>query len=152
MEIQSDAFKDKHEIPEEFTCHGKNMSPPLKWDNLPPHTVELALICEDPDAPQNPPFVHWVAYNIPKTKTGLEMGAGSKENSEISQGRNSAGEAYYLGPNPPPDTGIHRYYFRLFALDDRITLRAGASASELLDAIRDHVLAEAELCGRHEYH
>src|SRR5437016_766070 len=119
FKLESPAFKNSAEIPEDYTCHGKNISPPLKWSHVPEHAKELALICEDPDAPEKAPFIHWVAYHIPANFTELKEGVGHAD-KEFAQGKNSAGEITYMGPKPPENTGVHRYYFRLFAVDDTL--------------------------------
>ncbi len=152
FKIESPAFADAAKIPEDYTAHGKNISPPLKWANVPAHAKELALICEDPDAQKNPPFIHWVAYHIPAVLPELKENAGQSGDAEFAQGKNSAGEIAYTGPKPPPKTGSHRYYFRLFALDEILDIQQGASVEELMEAMRGHVIGEAEVMGKHEYH
>ena len=150
--LESSAFKNRADIPEQYTGHGKDISPPLKWNAVPPHTQEFALICEDPDAPNNPPYIHWVVYHIPAQQTGFDENASKTQKKNVMQGKNSRGEEGYTGPNPPEDSGVHRYYFRLFALDAPLQLGVGATVSELMEAMRDHVLGEAEVMGRHEFH
>jgi Raf kinase inhibitor-like YbhB/YbcL family protein len=150
--IESVAFKNSENIPEDFTAHGKNISPPLKWDGVPRHAQELALICEDPDAPKNPPFVHWVVYHIPVETKQIDENASEYSNGTLVLGKNSAGEETYIGPNPSENSGNHRYYFRLFALDSPVNLKKGASADELMEAMRGHIIAEADVMGKHQYH
>ena len=151
FKLESAAFKDQSRIPEDFTAHGKNISPPLSWSNVPHHAKELALICEDPDAP-NPPYIHWLAYHILAILPELKENAGQLNEAEFAQGKNSAGENAYTGPKPPPHTGSHRYYFRLFALDEIIDIRQGASVDELMEAMRGHIIGEADVMGKHESH
>lgn len=150
--LESDAFKNGEQIPEDYTMHGKNLSPPLRWDNVPKSTKELALICEDPDAPKNPPFIHWVLYKIPVSQKELKEGIGSEGNLAAKVGKNSTEKTTYMGPEPPPGSGIHRYYFRLFALDQKLDLQDGLTKDELFDAIRNHIISEAEIMGKHSYH
>jgi len=150
--IESPAFKNTADIPEDYTCHGRNISPPLRWNHVPKHAQELALICEDPDVPQNPPFIHWVVYHIPSKQTEFKENVAEKLNKDLAHGKNSAGNETYTGPNPPEDTGIHRYYFRLFSLDSSLDLKAGATADELMEAMRGHIIGETGVMGKHQYH
>jgi len=152
FKIESPVFQNSAEIPEDYTCHGKNISPPLRWEHTPRDAKELVLICEDPDAQQLSPFVHWVAYNIPAAKTRLEEGATDEMGKEFTLGKNSAGVEGYQGPNPPKNTGAHRYYFKLFAVDNFIDLKPGATADEVMEAMRGHIVGAAEVMGKHRYH
>ena len=152
MKLESTAFQNRATIPEHYTCYGKNVSPPLQWSDIPPDAQELALICLDPDAPQERPFVHWVAYHIPTDVKALDEDAGHSAHRRFVQGENSAGETHYMGPKPPAHTGNHRYYFKLFALNAPVHVRGGATADELQVAMQGHVIAEAETMGRHAYH
>lgn len=160
--ISSSAFEHGATIPKEHTGEGSDVSPPLTWSGLPAGTKSLALICDDPDAPsaKNPgpePWVHWVIYNIPADARGLP--AGIPRDGEINdpagaqQGRNSwpSDNIGYRGPMPPPRSGPHRYFFKLYALDAHLT---GASANmnkqSLLAAMQGHILAEGQLMGTYE--
>lgn len=134
----SSAFEDGAQIPREYSQEGDNISPELEWTGLPEGTQELALICEDPDAPSLKAYVQWVAYGIsPK----------SFDHTEAVEGVNSAGSDGYVGPMPPRGHGWHRYIFKLFALDKKLNLEPGLSADELRDKIRGHVIGEARLTG-----
>src|SRR4051812_2686926 len=118
FKIESPVFRNFTTIPEDYTAHGRNESPPLHWSGVPPETVELVLICEDPDAPGSEPFVHWVIYNIQANRTKLpgKVREGDSETVEFTQRENSFHPLSYGGPKPPPGK-THHYHFRLFALD-----------------------------------
>ncbi len=154
MKLTSPAFEDGKEIPQQYTGEGKDLSPALKWSGLPEGTKELALICEDPDAPRDEPFVHWVIYGIPQAAQGLPAAVPQKK--ELPEGKrqgvNSFGEGRlgYGGPMPPKGHGPHRYIFTLYALDSKLDLKPGLSKKELLNAIDGHVLAETQLTGIYE--
>ncbi len=154
LEMKSGAFSNSEAIPKKFTQEGENLSPPLEWSGRSPSVEEFALICEDPDAPKNAPYIHWVIYGIAPDLTSLPEGipAQAELTSPLvaKQGRNSSGGTGYTGPLPPLDHGWHRYYFRLFALDKKLNLPSGLTSDELLDAIRNNILAEAETMGRYQ--
>lgn len=140
MRLTSSAFEPEQAIPEKYTCDGDNVSPPLQLADVPEAARALALVMDDPDAPVGT-WDHWVAYNIP-VLTEIPEGATADLGTA---GRNSWGSAGYGGPCPPG--GTHRYFFRLYALDAELELRAGLSKEALYAAIEGHVLAEAELMG-----
>lgn len=154
MSITSSAFEDGEPIPEKYSQDGRNVSPPLSWDGVPDGARELALIVDDPDAPMDQPFVHWVIYNIPADATGLPegvpQGATVSEPQGAVQGVNTAGNQGYDGPKPPHGHGTHHYYFKLRALDAKLDLGPGRSKADLNRAMEGHVLAEAELVGTYE--
>lgn len=142
--LESDGFQHAQEIPSRHTCDGEDLSPPLRWTNLPDGTRSLALVVDDPDAPGGV-FVHWVAWGFDPATGGLGEGeAGPRE------GRNDFGASGYRGPCPPPGHGRHRYLFRLYALDAEPELAAGATKVELEQAIEGHVLTTADLAGTYE--
>jgi Raf kinase inhibitor-like YbhB/YbcL family protein len=146
MHLTSTAFKRNGMIPARYTQDGESISPDLSWSELPEKTVELAIVLEDPDAPQPRPFVHWVAYGIdPKLGGVPEDSVG-----EGLEGLATNGDLGYVGPDPPADGGPHRYRFRLYALDKHSGLPAGATRDELMDKIRDHILGEAVLVGQYK--
>ena len=151
MQLQSEAFDQSEMIPDRYTCRGKDMSPPLEWVDAPEGTQEFALVCDDPDAPIGT-WVHWVAYGIPSSVTGLpqDVPPESRMSSGGWQGTNSWGRIGYGGPCPP--SGTHRYFFRLYALDRRLELEPGISKAQLLKAIEGHILAQCELMGRYSKH
>ena len=157
IKIQCDAFAAGEPIPKQYTGEGKDLSPPLCWTNVPERTRELALICDDPDAPTPEPWVHWVIYKIPPTEEGLPEGVPAKERLQTPvgacQGRNSwpSGQTIgYRGPLPPPGHGIHHYHFQIYALDTPIDLPAGADKKALLEKMQGHILAKGELVGTYQ--
>ena len=133
------------------TADGANAFPPLRWRGVPAGTAELALVCDDADAPGVDPWVHWVVYRIRPSVDALPEGLPARaqlsEPMGARQGRNDFRRAGYGGPEPPPKHGTHHYRFRLYALDAVLDLAAGASREELFAAMSGHVLAEAELVG-----
>lgn len=151
LPLTSPAFAEGAAIPKVFTCDGKDISPPLAWSGVPASTRELALLCDDPDAPRGT-WTHWILFNVPPQVTGLPeaVPAASRAKSgepqtPAPQGKNDFGKNGYGGPCPP--SGTHRYVFRLFALDTHLPPEAGASRKALLQAIQGHVLAEGKLVG-----
>lgn len=141
MKIFSPAFQNNETIPSRYTCDGENINPPLYFEEIPQETKSLVLIVDDPDAPMGN-FLHWLVFNIPAETKLIE------ENSVpvgAKLGKNDFGKLSYGGPCPP--YGIHRYYFRLFALDTILDLPEGVSRQEVLEAIRNHILAESYLVG-----
>jgi Raf kinase inhibitor-like YbhB/YbcL family protein len=142
--IASSAFDNAHAIPPRHTCDGDDVSPPLRWTNVPEGARSLALVVDDPDAPSGV-FTHWVAWDLDPAADGLDEGEPAP-----SEGRNDFGSTGYRGPCPPPGHGRHRYVFRLFALDAELGLAARASKAELERGIEGHVLTTAELVGTYE--
>lgn len=139
--ISSSAFADKAEIPSRFTCDGQDVSPPLAFEAVPPGTKSLALIMDDPDAPGGT-WVHWVAWNIPPQTRDI------KENSlptGTSQGLNDWKRNRYGGPCPP--SGIHRYFFKLYALDTTLNLPPATTKTDLERAMEGHLLGQGQLMG-----
>lgn len=149
MELTSSSFVHEGTIPSKHTCDGKNISPPLSWQGAPRETRSFALICDDPDAPMGT-WVHWVFYDIPAEVTSLpENVARQQEITGLGKnGKNTSRRWGYDGPCPP--SGTHRYYFKLYALDDNLNLKAGLTKEELLQVIKGHTLAEAQLMGRYK--
>ena len=142
--LESEAFQHAQPIPRRHSCDGEDLSPALRWSNVPTDTRSLALIVDDPDAPGGV-FTHWVAWGLDPAAGGL-----AERERAPSEGRNDFGTAGYRGPCPPPGHGRHRYVFRLYALDAELELRAGAAKAELEQAVEQHVLTTAELVGTHE--
>lgn len=147
IHLTSPAFAEGAPIPAKHTCDGKDLSPPLKWSNVPQGTKSLALICDDPDAPVGT-WAHWVLYNIPPSATELPEGVPPKEVvlNSARQGINDFKRIGYGGPCPPPG-GPHRYFFKLYALNAELSLRPGATKRDLLRAMEGHILAEGQLMG-----
>jgi Raf kinase inhibitor-like YbhB/YbcL family protein len=142
--LESDAFQNAEAIPARHTCEGEDVSPPLRWTNLPEGTQSLALVVDDPDAPRGV-FTHWVAWDFDPDAGGLREGE-----SAPTEGRNDFDTTGYRGPCPPPGHGRHRYVFRLYALGEKLELGAGAAKAELERAIEGRVLTTAELVGTYE--
>jgi len=149
FELTSSSFSTEETIPDRYTCEGADVSPPLSWDNAPDEAVEFALVCEDPDAPGGT-FSHWVLYGIPASREGLpeDVPADSTLPWGGVQGRNDFGNIGYGGPCPPMGE-THRYFFRLYALDESLGLPPGASRNQLLREVEEHALARAGLMGRY---
>lgn len=149
--LSSSAFQDGAAVPRKYTGEGPDVSPPLQWSGVPPGTASLALICDDPDAPTARPWVHWVLYNLPATAGELTEGVPTKPvlPDGSLQGRNDFGKSGYGGPLPPPGKP-HRYFFRLYALDVKLSLPAGATKAEVEAAMKGHVLAEGVLKGTYQ--
>jgi Raf kinase inhibitor-like YbhB/YbcL family protein len=149
MQVNSKIISPGGEFPKRHTCDGADLSPDLAWSQVPAGAKSLALILDDPDAPRGT-FTHWILFNMPPTLTHLPESL-DKNASELavgSQGRNDFGKLGYGGPCPPPGKP-HRYFFRLYALDTVLGLKAGAGRDELERAMRGHVVARGELMGRY---
>ncbi len=148
MTLTSSVFGEGEEIPQRYTCDGEDVSPPLHWDGVPAGARSLALIVDDPDAPDPAApkmvWVHWVLYNIPAAVSGLPAGAVELPKGTL-QGVNDWQRIGYGGPCPP--IGRHRYFFKLFALDTVLPDMERPTKQELLEAMRGHLLAEAVLTG-----
>jgi Raf kinase inhibitor-like YbhB/YbcL family protein len=141
LHISSPEFEPNGFIPPRFTCDGANVNPPLDVHDIPTAAKSLALIMDDPDAPIRA-WVHWLAWNIP-------VGTHIKEDTLLKeQGVNDFRQNKYGGPCPP--YGIHRYYFKVYALDTPISLAADAGRKELEKAMQGHVLGYGELVGRYK--
>lgn len=149
MEIKSPAFKSGEMMLPKHTCDDGNFSPPLSWSGIPKEAKSLALICDDPDAPMGT-WVHWVIYNMPPLSKGLQEGVLPVESfaHDTKQGITDFKTIGYGGPCPP--SGVHRYFFKLYALDSKLNLPGGATKKELLAAMKGHILAQAEMIGKYE--
>lgn len=157
MKLSSPAFSANGLIPAMYTCDfhqgaaarsHQDISPALNWDEPPAGTQSFALICDDPDAPGKT-WVHWVLYDLPATSRELPESVPPKAtlaNGGV-HGVNDFGNLGYGGPCPP--SGTHRYFFKLYALDQMLGLKPGATKGELLTAMEGHILAAAELVGRY---
>lgn len=149
IQIICAAFKEGEAIPVKYTCDGENVSPALSWSGAPENTKSFALICDDPDAPGRT-WIHWVVYNIPATMTSLPEAVSMRKTvlNNIIQGTTSFRKIGYGGPCPPRGPA-HRYFFKIYALDTELNLKAGASENELLKAMERHILAKGQLMGRY---
>lgn len=147
--LSSSSFKNGEKIPVQYTCDGKNISPTLSWTNPPKETESFTLMMHDPDAPSGV-FTHWILFNIPKNVTQLPEGVPSKATlgNGAVQGKNSFNKIGYGGPCPPSGS-LHNYRFHIYAVDRMLDLQAGASEGAVLNAIKNHVLGEAELTGKY---
>jgi Raf kinase inhibitor-like YbhB/YbcL family protein len=150
FQLKSNAFTAEGNIPPRFTCEGANISPDLSWSGAPEGTKTLALVLHDPDAPRSGGYTHWVVFNIPATVNHVPENTSKNANLPGGgvQGRNDAGDTGYTGPCPP--SGTHRYYFHLYAVDRELQLDSGATKERLEDAIRGHILGQAEFMGKYK--
>jgi len=153
MGLTSSAFAQGASIPKRHTCEGEDQSPPLAWSGVPAAALSLALIVDDPDAPDpaapRMTWVHWVLYNLPPETTHLDAGiAPSSLPSQTLQGKNDWKRTGYGGPCPP--IGRHRYFHRLYALDARLPDLKQPTKDQLLKAMQGHVLAQVELVGTYQ--
>lgn len=153
LQLTSTRFQQEGEIPAEFTCEGQDRSPPLAWTGLPEGTKSVALIVDDPDAPDpkapKRTWVHWVVYNLPPAAAGLAAGIRPEGLPQGAlNGKNDWGKTGYGGPCPP--IGRHRYFFKLYALDRVLPDLGGPSKAQLEKAMEGHVLGRAELMGTYQ--
>lgn len=149
----SPAFNHRGEIPPEYTCDGQDISPELSWSDVPDGTKSLALIMDDPDAPDPAApkitWVHWVLYNIPPSATGLRRGVKSRDlPAGTQEGLNNWNRTGYGGPCPP--IGRHRYFYKLYALDVELPDLKTPTKEALEKAMASHILAQAELIGTYQ--
>jgi Raf kinase inhibitor-like YbhB/YbcL family protein len=153
MTITSPVFVDQGEIPRIHTCDGGDSSPALAWAGMPPSCQSLALICDDPDAPDpaapRMTWVHWVLYNLPPSSTGLPESVAA---AQLPQGTLEAVNDWkrtgYGGPCPP--IGRHRYFFKLYALDVRLPDLNRPTKKQLEEAMQGHILEQATLMGTYQ--
>jgi hypothetical protein len=145
--LTSTAFGLGSEIPEQYTCKGADISPPMQWSGAPAKAASFVLIMDDPDAPAGD-WVHWVLWNLPRPVHSLPENVDKRDPMDEGshQGRNSFGKIGYNGPCPPGGQ-THRYFFRLYALDGMLELATTASRAELDAAMKGHVLAQTEYMG-----
>ena len=151
MMLSSPAFGQNEPIPSLYTCEGRNVSPPLAWSGVPHNAKSLVLIVDDPDAPDpaapNRTWVHWVVYDIPPASSGLREAAKTLP-AGARQGLNDSGELSYSGPCPP--IGRHRYFHKLYALDIALSELRRPVKGQVEAAMKDHVIARAELIGTYQ--
>lgn len=151
--FRSPAFANQGAIPAEHTCDGSDLAPPLEWDGIPSGAKTLALIVDDPDAPDpkapKMTWVHWVLYNIPATARALPRGATSRSlPAGTKEGLNDWKRTGYGGPCPP--IGRHRYFHKLYALDTVLPDLGNPTKAKLEAAMNGHILAKAELIGTYQ--
>lgn len=146
--ISSPSFSSGGAIPAKFTCSGADLSPELKWNDPPTGTKSFALLADDPDAPAGN-WNHWTIWNLPANLRSLPQGFSkdARLSDGTEQGKNDFHKTGYNGPCPPPGKP-HRYYFKVFALDTTLNLKAGAMKRDLESAMKGHILAQAEWMGR----
>jgi Raf kinase inhibitor-like YbhB/YbcL family protein len=149
IKVTSSAFEEGGLIPPKYTCDGEDISPPLQWDTVPEGTKSVALISDDPDAPMGT-WVHWVLFNLPADTRELTENIPPDGNLPpgAGQGTNDFRRIGYGGPCPPG--GTHRYFFKIYALDNELDLAAGAYKRDLLKAMEGHILAEGQLIGKYK--
>ena len=149
IRLSSPAFQEGETIPRAHTADGKNVSPRLTWGDAPEGTASFALVCEDPDAPRGT-WTHWVLFNLPAGTTGLPEGTATDKElpNGARQEKNDFGKIGYGGPSPPKGPP-HRYYFKVYALDTKLDLSAGASRADVLGALKGHVQAEGHVMGKY---
>jgi Raf kinase inhibitor-like YbhB/YbcL family protein len=158
MVVSSPTLKAGEPVPAIHTPDGRNESPAINWANPPAGTKEFAVMCEDPDAGNPPPFVHWVVYRIPAVAKGLPASLPIDDSplpSEIAgavQGLNGFRRAIYRGPAPPPGK-VHHYHFVVYALDATIATRSDQpplARTQLLEAMNGHIIGQAEIVATYE--
>ena len=150
LELLTDAIAIDGTIDARHSAYGDNLSPPLRWTPV-EGAGAYAIILEDPDAPMEKPFVHWLIWNIPGSFDGLPEAVPSDDRPNTPpgavQGKNDSGSIGYFGPRPPAGTGLHHYHFQIFALDGPLTLHSDADIRALVDAMKGRVIADSELIG-----
>ena len=149
IKLTSPAFKEGGMIPSKYTCDGEDISPPLKWDNVPPGTVSIAIISDDPDAPMGT-WVHWVLFNLQAKTRELKENFPNDETLEDGsrQGVTDFGATGYGGPCPPG--GVHRYFFKIYALDVKIDLVSIVDKEALLSEMEEHIIGQGQLMGKYK--
>ena len=145
LQLTSDAFRNGHPIPVQYTCDGADQAPVLHWGEPPPGTKSFALVIDDPDAPSGT-FRHWGVFDIPASARSI--GGNERSGKEVS---NDFGKPGYGGPCPPSGHGPHHYHFKLFALDvPSLSLKADAHVSDVEREAQKHAMAQGELVGTYE--
>ena len=152
LTVKSSTIVEGHPIPAAHTEDGEDLSPGLSWTGAPKGTVSLALIVDDPDAPGDEEWVHWILVNVPGTLPGLPPGfhegtVPPEAPATLVQGTNTWGTIGYKGPAPPKGHGLHHYHFKLYALDANLDVPTGIRKHDLLELLSGHILARGELVG-----
>ena len=153
LKLSSSAFSHNGPIPLAHSCDGADSAPPLEWSGVPKNARTLALIVDDPDAPDpaapKRTYVHWVLYDIPPSATGLPGGpTGGELPKGTREGKNDWGMTGYGGPCPP--IGRHRYFFKLYALDLSLSDLGAMTKAELEQVMQGHVIEKTELVGTYQ--
>jgi Raf kinase inhibitor-like YbhB/YbcL family protein len=143
LQLRSSAFNDHDLMPERVSKLGGNVSPPLTWSVAPDGTHELVLLVEDPDGGE-PPFVHWLVTGIDPQVSEVSEGAVPPRGNQMPNG---FGAAAWTGPQPPKGDPPHRYFFRLYAIDQPIQLPPTPNAADVHRAVGPHELASGTLLG-----
>jgi Raf kinase inhibitor-like YbhB/YbcL family protein len=151
LKITSSAFADGAASPTKYTCEGQDLSPPLAWTGVPAGAKSLVLILDDPDAPDpkapKMTYVHWVLYDLPPDSSGLAEAIKSLP-AVAKSGLNDWKRTGYGGPCPP--IGRHRYFFKLYALDTKLSSLVNPPKRDVVAAMQGHVLAEAQMIGTYQ--
>jgi hypothetical protein len=143
--VTSAAFADGETIPTKFSCDGEDVSPPLAWDGVPEDAAQLALVVDDPY--DGGSYVHWIVFGMSPSDIAMDEG---QVPDDALQAENSAGDAAYMGPCPPPEDDAHDYRFTVYALDEKLDAKDGAGATEVLDAIKGSAVAKGTLDGSYQ--
>ncbi|MDB5419558.1 MAG: phospholipid-binding protein [Phenylobacterium sp.] len=151
--VTSSAQGPDGRLADSYSAYHDNLSPPLRWSDV-PDVKAWALIVEDPDAPQDLPFLHWMIWNIEGGVRALPQGLPNTPRlmtpQGAIQGRNDMGGHGWFGPRPPPGHGVHHYYFQVFALDDVLAMDEHTPLNELLNALKGHTIAKGEMVATYE--
>jgi Raf kinase inhibitor-like YbhB/YbcL family protein len=151
--LTSPAQQADGRLADPYSAYHDNISPPLQWSNV-PDVKAWAIVVEDPDAPQDLPFIHWMAWNIEGGLTTLPQAIPATPRpvtpQAMIQGRNGRGGYGWFGPRPPAGHGVHRYYFQIFALSDFIPMDEDTPLNELLNALKALTLAKGEMMATYE--
>ncbi len=153
--LTSPGIDERGFVADIHSAYHDNLSPQLSWSRV-LEAQSYALVIEDPDAPREKPFVHWMIWDIPGTATGLPRGVPREakittgELKDVIQGRNDGGEHGYMGPRPPAGHGVHHYHFQLFALDKMLGMDPSTPLVELLNALKGNTLASADMVALYE--
>ncbi len=145
MRVTSSAFADGGTIPRKYTCQGDDVAPPLRFEEVPGGAAALALVMDDPDAPRGT-WVHWTFWNLPIGHVQIPEGRNVTALGAV-EGKTSFGTTGYGGPCPP--SGVHRYFFKAYALDARLNLTEGADMKALEKELGKHTISWGQLVGRY---